>query len=134
MAISPADVITLKYIGAGGLAVFVIRELFKLVYFLIGKRKKEVESVYKTSSRERILTTNTNVAQIQKETHDIKPHFFEMKDQVNDIHEVITEKEKGVPLIYNKGLEVAVEKLQTNISTQAGAIKDLAGAIRDMKK
>lgn len=127
------DIQAIKYVGFGGLAIFVIRELFKLIYYMMQQRRTAGEIELKNTSREKINTTNNNVAQLQNLSTEIKPHFFKMKEDLDEVHDVITEKEKGVPLVYNKGLEIAVERLNGNMLTQTTALRDLTGAIKEMK-
>lgn len=112
------DIQTLKYIGFGGLAIFVIRELFKVIYMLIQKKKNgsTSESQYKEISRQRINATHSNVWNIKKKTEDI--------------HDVVTIKKDGVPLIYNTGLEKAVVNLNTALGVQTEAIKLLVDSVK----
>jgi len=114
-----SDIQTLKVIGFGGLAIFVIRELFKLVYFLIGKRKENGEHSLKESSREKITETFNSVK-------SMKVAFWEGKNKVDDIHTIIDAKEHGVPLVYNKGLENAINTLNINLHNQTKAIEALS--------
>lgn len=92
--------------------IYVIERLLKIIMFMAKNKKAPEESQMRESSRDRIKESNDTLK-------TIKPAFFHMKGQVEDVHEVVTAKESGVPLIYNKGLE-------KSITTLAGAVKALA--------
>ncbi len=113
------DIQTLKYIGFGGLSIFVIDKLFKLIYSLITvvKQKKNggTELQYKEKSRARINETNRTI-------REIKQPIWDTKNTMEDIREVVTLKKDGVPLIYNKGLELSVNNLNTSIKQLASVI------------
>ncbi len=112
MNIPATDVQTLKYIGIGGLAIFVIDRLFKLVNILLRQRKEngaKTESELKEISRQKILDTNKNV--------------WDIKHSTEDIHDTVTAKKDGVPLIYNVGLTKAVDTLNGSILNLISAIK-----------
>jgi hypothetical protein len=108
---SVSDIVIIKYLAGGGLAVYVIKELFRLVYVLIQRNKNNHEGVlgHKINNTDRIVSK-------------IEEPFFEIKNSVNDIHEVVTLKDDGTPLIYNKGLEKAIHNLNINIANLTSTI------------
>lgn len=129
---SPAisDIQTLKYMGVAGLSFYVIQKLFALVMILVSKKKEskenEAEKILKEDSRKKINCTHTYAEAINKQISHSKEHFYEMKNQVDNIHDVITEKKEGVPLVYNKDLEKSIDRLNNTITNLACAIKDLS--------
>jgi hypothetical protein len=118
-----SELVLIKYGVGMGLAIYVIKQLFVLVGMLVkalNKNKKGPdENQLKETSRERIKESNDTLK-------TIKPEFFRMKDKVEDVHEVITAKVEGVPLVYNKGLEKSIERLNGTMTNLASSIKTLA--------
>jgi len=103
------ELVYIKY-GVGiGISFYVIKELFRLVFYLI-KQKKVVpnEQHSKNKSRDRIKETNAAII-------GMRDNFWEVKHKCDDIHEVVTEKAEGVPLVYNKGLEKGINALNNAI-------------------
>lgn len=94
-----SELVMIKY-GVGlGLAVYVIERLLKIIMYMVKDRKKApTEDEMKRTSR----------------------------DMIRDIHEVVTEKSEGVPLVYNKGLEKSINKLNGTMENLATSIQRLA--------
>lgn len=117
------DLASLKFIGFSGLALFVIDRLFKVVVTLVQQRKNGhvPEGEAKEQSRVKINNTNRIASKIEEP-------FFALKGSVEDIHEVVSCKKNGVPLIYNTGLEKAVVNLNTALGVQTEAIKLLVNS------
>lgn len=121
----------IKYSVGFAICFYVIKELFKLIYILVKTKKngseatiKENEAAIKENSREKITETNIIVK-------GFKEAFWDAKNKNDDMHEIITAKNSGTPLIYNKGLERSIENLSNNIFNQTKAIETLANNIRD---
>jgi len=92
------ELVLIKYGVGMGLAIYVIKQLFVLVGVLTKAGKMPEENQIRDSSREKI----------------------------NETHAVVTAKSEGVPLVYNKGLEKAVDRLNITMNTLAISIKTLA--------
>jgi len=112
-----------------GILFFIVKELLKIVWYFIKKGSTETEGNLKETSRQKIHDTNRIVGEHSEEIKNLKPAFYEMKNQVDETHEIISEKQAGVPLVYNKGLETAVNNLNQNLAIQATAIERLSTAI-----
>lgn len=112
----------IKY-GVGiGLAVFVIKELFNLVYFLLKVKKGSTEDVMKETSRDMIRDTNNAVTTLVNMQDD----FYATAAVCQEVHGIVTAKSEGVPLIYNKGLERSINILSHTMENLAMSIKELA--------
>ena len=100
--------------------IYVIERLLKIIMFLLAHRKVPIETEIRDNSRDKITESHTMLK-------SIKPCIIGMKDLVEDVHGVVMVKSEGVPLIYNKGLEKAIEKLNFTMSTLATAVTKLGG-------
>ncbi len=112
------DAVTLKYGAAIAIAFYVIERLFKLVNSLVKTKKAPAEQQLKESSRTMIQQTHDTLV-------EVKPAFWETKNQCNDIHKIITASDKGAPLVYNKGLEASITSLNFCIQTLSTSITSL---------
>lgn len=107
--------------GVGmGLAIYVIEKLLAIVMVAVKARKGPEETQMKESSRERIKETNDNI-------NTIKQPFFNMKDQLDDVHEIVTAKNNnGIPVIYNPELNRSIDNLNNTMNNLSQSIKTLA--------
>lgn len=108
----------LKYGIAIGISIFVIRELFRLIYFMLKSKKTHGENEHKETSRQFIKNTNGII-------QEMREPFWAIKNKCDGMHEIITAKSEGVPLVYNKGLERAMDVLNSNLGQLGMAIKNL---------
>ena len=109
---------SVKYGFGVMMLIYVIERLLKIIMFLLAHRKTPIETERRDTSRDKIAESHSMLKAI-------KPSFFLMKDEIDDMHEVISAKSEGVPLIYNKGLEKSIEKLNFTMSTLATAVAKL---------
>ena len=128
------DLTTVKYMTGGGLALYVIKQLFELVTSLIKSKdvtaSKDEERDSKESSREKIYETHRTVKAINDCLCKREEPFFSIKNCVESLHQVIEVKDsEGVPLIYNNGLKRSVDKLSHNVEHQARAIEKLSDVL-----
>lgn len=107
-----------KYGVSAFISIYVIQQLFKLVMFMAKTKKPDSESDLKERSRTFIEDTN-------KTLNDIKPAFWKINGQCDTIHDVVTQKDSGIPLIYNKALEKEIINLNNNIVNLTTAIATL---------
>lgn len=115
---NPQDLSMLKY-GVGiGISIFVIRELFRLIYFLLKSRKTAGENELRETSRQLIRNSSETI-------QEMREPFWAMKNKCDGMHEVITAKTEGVPLVYNKGLERSMDALNNSIGQLGIAIANL---------
>ena len=104
------DLTLIKY-GFGVMISYVtIKSLFQVVIMLIKKRND--------NGKNYIRTTGEFVERIEQV-------FWEGKEQMGDIHEIVTAKTNGIPLIYNQELQTCINKLNNNLENLTNAIKDL---------
>jgi len=114
--VTSSDIQSLRTGIALGVAIFVIRELIKSIPVIIKAVKGDPEASHKEQSREFIKDTNRVV-------NNIGPPLWEIKNKTDYIHEVLTAKKDGVPLVYNKGLENGIHELNNNIATLTNAVQ-----------
>jgi len=98
------DMESLKAIGITGISLYFIKELIKIIHMQMKNKKEPAEVEMKKLSRDRILETNT---------------------RVKSMYDVITPKEKGIPVIYNMDLKNAIVELSSNIKTQTSVLRGL---------
>ena len=109
-------------LGVGG--IFAILVIHMVLKFLKEKKTPAAqEAEIRDSSRERILQTHDEVKGISDQIKGTKPDFYTMRNKVTDIHDVVTAKSEGVPLVYNKGLEKAIERLNNTIKELSNKVR-----------
>lgn len=119
----------------GGVCIYILNILRMVIMSQLNKKKDgnstQLESDIREESRRRIEETHNKVVQIASR----EEHFFHMKNQVEDMAEIITMKNpQQVPLIYNPGLDKAMDKLNDNTEALADNIKTQTKAIADLSK
>ena len=110
----------------GPMGTFAAVVLYMMFHFLKGKKNngederiKKLETQIKEESRVKIDNTNSQVNAMAKQIDSSVGDFYHMKTATDEIHEIVTEKGDGVPLVYGAGLKEA--------------IKDLALAVKELK-
>jgi hypothetical protein len=111
---------SVKYGFGVMMLIYVIERLLKIIMFLLAHRKTPIETERRDTSRDKIAESHNMLK-------SMKPCISGMKDLVDDVHEVVMAKSEGVPLVYNKGLEKSIEKLNFTMSTLATAVTKLGG-------
>jgi len=111
---------SVKYGFGVMMLIYVIERLLKIIMFLLAHRKTPIETERRDTSRDKIAESHNMLK-------SMKPCLTEVRGMMNDVHDVISAKSEGVPLVYNKGLEKSIEKLNFTMSTLATAVTKLGG-------
>ncbi|MCH7928858.1 MAG: hypothetical protein IID03_12900 [Candidatus Dadabacteria bacterium] len=100
------DIESLKALVGGGISFYVIKELFKFIYFQQKQKKLPIESEMKLSSRNKITDTNT---------------------KVNEMHKLVTKvNDRQVPLIFQPNLDKSMLELNRNVKEQTNLLRKIA--------
>lgn len=96
-----------KEIAVGGISIYFISELLKIIWFFIKKKSPQT----------------TPVDKIER---DYKESFYSDRNKINEMHAIITAKSNsGAPKVYNPDLNLAILKLNENIERQTELFKEL---------
>lgn len=106
----------LKTVGSLGIAVFVIRELLKIVWYFVKQKKADPENQIKETSRERIKNTNDTIT-------ELKPVIYETRNKAKAIDDIVGAKNDGIPVVYNRGLKDSIVALNAAIVVLSTAVE-----------
>jgi len=110
----------LTQLGIGGIfTVMVLNIVFNFLKPFLASKKNSFEMEAKSTSRDNIMATAARVTNIDEFLKDRDDTFFGIKNRIERMDGIIGRRnEQDVPLIYNPGLERAIEKLSTNLERQ----------------
>jgi len=124
------DLSLIKYGFGVFLSVFIIKELLKVVWYLIKKKPEtspEQERGLKEKTRSIINSINNNMSILNNEFKEREKPFWEIHEWVKDLHKWHDKQDKdGVPVwYYRSSLEDAINKLGDNIEKQTNIFSKL---------
>ena len=111
----------LEQVGIVGICIYVIHILTKVVLHQMGKKKAPQEQESKNLSRDRIAENNIKI----REIHQTVAPFYDMRNQIDEIHGIVSAKDKGTPLIYNPNLDIAIAELNTSTKQTNEYLKEI---------
>jgi len=124
--IGAEEIQTIKTLGGIGIGYLAIKESFAFVKWALKVKNGDNEESSKTQSRDRILTTQAAVLDIQERQKKMMPDVYQSIEKGKDIHEIVTRtNDSGDILIYNRGQDRLLEKMVENSEKQTKLLTKL---------
>jgi len=118
----------LDKLGTVGVLVVIVGWMGKLIWQLVNKQNEpdqKQEAQIRNDSRDKIMATYEIVRDVQERQKNRDKAFFEMKGETSEIHEVITEKIDGTPIIYQPRIDIAVRDIKAILHSMEELLSDV---------